>query len=65
MICRIPSFSTVNLGASYLRGKQLSLSGGIKNVLDHEYFSCSGDSLGKGKYREQPCTTYLLINYKL
>lgn len=60
----IPGFSTVNLGASYPIGKKLSLSGGIKNVLDKEYFSRSRDSLGRGKYREQPRTAYISVNYK-
>lgn len=60
----IPGFSTINLGGSYKVSKAVSLSSGIKNVLDKEYFSRSRDSLGRGKYREQPRTAYLSVNYQ-
>ena len=63
-IGKIPGFAVLNLGGSYPISKKVSFSGGVKNVLDKAYFSRSRDSLGRGKYQEQPRTAYLSVNYK-
>lgn len=56
---KIPGFGITNIGASYNPVNLFSVSGGIKNILDKEYFSRSRDSLGRGKYLEQPRTAYV------
>lgn len=58
---KIPGFGITNIGASYSSGNLFSVSGGIKNIFDKQHFSRSRDTLGRGKYLEQPRTVYVSI----
>lgn len=57
----IPGWATVNVRAGYDFGKlfnNLKLAVGVKNLLDHRYFTRSSDNAG-GKFVGQPQTLYM------
>lgn len=62
---RIPGYTVLNLSGSYQFGEKNTspkLGFGIKNLLDHRYFTRSYDDNNKGMYVGQPRTFYVQLS---
>ncbi|MFS2157102.1 TonB-dependent Fe(3+) dicitrate receptor FecA [Pseudomonas sp. Pseusp122] len=63
---KIPGYMLFSTRAAYNFGPQLSnlnVAVGVKNILNHEYFTRSFDDNNKGKYAGEPRTVYLQTSF--
>jgi Fe(3+) dicitrate transport protein len=63
---KIPGYMLFSSRAAYNFGPQLSnlnVAVGVKNILNHEYFTRSFDDNNKGKYAGEPRTVYLQTSF--